>query len=65
MRPELAYTLLGVALGISGSYATLGRQITRALTLLEAMDKTVGAIDKRVGVLETVPHFHRRKDDVS
>lgn len=49
--------VLGVALGIFSSQATLGRQVTEALTLLKDLTR-------RVGLLEARPlHYHRRADD--
>ena len=54
----IVFTVLGTALGIFASHATLGNKITRALTLLEALDRRVGLLESPGPV-----HFHRRATD--
>lgn len=56
----LIATVLGVAIGVLGSHATLGKDVRQALTELKDLGR-------RVGKLELVPiapvHFHRRASD--
>lgn len=55
--------VLGVATGVFGSHATLGKQITRAITMLERQASDITSLQSDVKRLEASPHFHRRKDD--
>lgn len=63
--------VLSFALGVAASHATLGKQVTRALTLLEPLEtlaQAVASLDKRVTVLEVGDspqlHIHRRMTDL-
>lgn len=56
-------TILGIALGIFASHATLGSKVTRALTLLEDLARrmTVAEADIKSAAMM---HYHRRSTDV-
>lgn len=59
MIPDaVSFTVLGIALGIFASHATLGNKITRALTQLEGLTQRVDRLEESVPV-----HIHRRQTD--
>lgn len=50
--------VLGVAVGVLGSHATLGKDVRQALTEIKDLAR-------RVTVLEPPLHFHRRSTDLT
>lgn len=57
--------VLGVAVGIFSSHATLGRQLARGLTLVERCVTDIAALQAEVRQLQQQRpiHWHRRQGD--
>lgn len=66
MEPVVATVIavLGIAVGIFSAHATLGRQLSRGLTLIERCVADVASLQTDVKKLEQRPlHWHRRQSD--